>query len=90
MKAEFVGGHVKWTIESTDGNLSASDFVTVVTNCSMSPTGFDELFFRFVNDSRTHIEAYERAEKVHETILGKRRYSDYTSFAESKRQRLKK
>jgi hypothetical protein len=90
MKAEFTGGRVKWTIESTDGNISSSDFVTVVQNCTMSPAGFDELFFRFVNDSKTHVEAYERAEKVHETLLGKRRYSDYTSFAESKRVRLKK
>jgi hypothetical protein len=90
MKAEFTGGRVKWTIESTDRNVTSDDFVTVVSHCSMSAVGFDELFFRYVNDSKTHTEAYERAEKVHETLLGRRKYSDYDSFRVSKSQRLKK
>lgn len=83
-------GVVKWTIESTDGNLSQGDVVTVISNCAMSPKGFDELFFRFINESKTHVHAYERAEKVHEIMLGKRKYSDYDSYRKAKEQRLKR
>jgi hypothetical protein len=91
MKLEITKeGRVLWTIESTDGNLSQGDVVTVISNCSMNPKGFDELFFRFVNDSKTYVDAYERAEKVHETLLGRRKYSDYDSYREAKRIRLKK
>jgi hypothetical protein len=91
MKLEITKeGKVLWTIESTDGSLSQNDIVTVISNCSISPTGFDELFFQFVREEKTHVAAYERAERVHEIMLGKRKYSDYESFSEAKRKRLKK
>jgi hypothetical protein len=90
MKAEFMGGQVKWTIESTDGNVSASDFVTVVKNCSMSAEGFEELFYSYVPTSPTYTHAYERAETVHETLLSRRKYSDYDSFRKSKDTRNKR
>jgi hypothetical protein len=91
MKLEIIqGGTVKWTIESTDHNLSQGDIVAVFSSASMSATGFDELFFKFVNDSRTYTEAYERVEKVHEQLFNKRKYSDYNSYRNAKAIRLKK
>jgi hypothetical protein len=91
MKLEILkDGVVKWTIQPTDHNLSPHDIVAVISSVSMSPEGFDNLFFKFVNDSKTHKEAYERAEKVHETMFQRRKYSDYDSFSVSKSRRLKK
>jgi hypothetical protein len=78
MKQEiYQDGKLKMTLISTDG--SACDIVTMpkvlVKECSMSSTGFDELFFSFLKENVTHTQAYEQAEQVQ-----RRRYSSYESF----------
>lgn len=84
-------GNVKWTLESI-GTFTDDVIVlpkTIARGCSMTASGFDELFFDKLKTSSTHIEAYEKAEGIHESIFGKRRYKEYDSFRISKSQRLK-
>lgn len=93
MKQEiYQDGKHKLTIQSTDGDRC--DLVTlpklITKEASMSPRGFDELFFCFLGPGVTHVEAYEKAENVHQRYFDKPRYSDYDSFRKSKEQRLKK
>jgi hypothetical protein len=83
MKQEiYQDGKLKMTLISTDG--SACDIVTMpkvlVKECSMSSTGFDELFFSFLKENVTHTQAYEQAEQIHEHFFERRRYSSYESF----------
>ena len=89
MKAEIVNGGIKWTVEATDGTLTPDDLVSVTSSChvSMSSEGFERLFFKYVNCTETYVEAYEKAEAIHEKICGRRRYSDWDSFRVVKNRR---
>lgn len=41
---------------------------------------FLKMFDEVLPDCRTKLQAYEKAERLHEIILGDRRYSDFESF----------
>lgn len=75
-------GQLKYTITSTDG--SQCEIVTMpkvlVQNSSLSSEGFEEVFFSFLKGDASHKQAYERAEKLHESYFGKEKYSSYESF----------
>lgn len=82
----------KYTFVSTDG--SKDDIVTIsrdlLSNATMTAAGFEEVFFDETRTSATYVEAYEKVEVFHEEVFGKRKYSDYNSFRNSKSQRYKK
>lgn len=84
MKLEVTNGVVKWTVTSTD----EQEFV-VVGRCSMSPDAFDRVFNKF-RESNTNVDAYERAEILHENLVGERRYSCYESYLSSRSNRRRK
>ena len=83
MKVEITNGELKWTIEATDG-MTEKDFVSVVRSASMSTTKFIEMYYDYFSECKDHEQAYERIERLHENLLGKRKYSDYDSFRVSK------
>lgn len=84
MKLEISGGVLKYTIESTDGNLTGNEIVSVINNASLSNIKFIEKYYDYYAECKDHKEAYERIEKLHETLFGKRKYSDYDSFRVNK------
>ena len=83
---------MKYTFVSTDG--SKCDIVTVskdvLKNATLTAHGFEEVFFSEARTSSTYTEAYEKVEIWHEELFGKRKYSDYNSFRNTKTQRKKK
>lgn len=83
MKVEINNGELKWTIEATDG-ITEKDFVTVVRNASMSTNKFIEMYYDYFAECKDHEQAYDRMERLHENLLGRRKYSDYDSFRVSK------
>ena len=56
----------------------------------LSPTGFDERFWKNAKDFKTYKEAYEKTEQEFEKHFGKRKYSDYNSYTTSRNKRIKK
>ncbi len=90
MKVEIhQGGVLKWTIESTD-NISQNEFVSVIKNASMSSASFIKLYYDYYTEMQDHEGAYERVERLHENLLGRRRYSDYESFRSQKSYHMNK
>lgn len=83
MKLEISNGTLKWTIQSTDG-IREQDFVTVIQSASMSTVKFIEMYYDFYSEMKDHQQAYERIEKLHENLLGSRKYADYETFRSSK------
>ncbi len=83
MKLQVNNGTLTWTIESTDG-ISERDFVTVIKNSSISTVKFIEMYYDFYAETKDHQQAYERVERLHENLLGSRKYSDYDSFRSNK------
>lgn len=83
--------NIKYTFVSTDG--SKCEVVQVSTdllkNASLTADGFEQAFFTEARTSSTYMEAYEKVEVFHEELFGKRKYSDYNSFRNSKTQRNK-
>lgn len=51
---------------------------------------FDELVDQFLGIENTHKAAYERAEREHEKLTGRRRYGDHESYRVSRNRRIKK
>lgn len=84
----YQDGKLKWTIESIG---SPSDIVflpkSMANECSMSASGFDNIFYACMSGSKTNVEAYEKAEQIHVQYFEKRKYSSYESFAVSKSKR---
>jgi hypothetical protein len=56
----------------------------------LSPRGFDERFWKHSKDCKTYIEAYEKTEKEFHKHFGKRKYSDYNSYRNSRDKRIKR
>lgn len=83
MKLEIGNGRLTWTIQSTDG-IREQDFVTVIQNASMSTVKFIEMYYDYYTEMKDHQAAYERVERLHENLLGSRKYSDYDCFRSSK------
>lgn len=73
------------SIESTDGDV---DFAilpkSLVKNSVLSQKNFEDLYFKYMRDSKTNVEAYEKAEQVHEQYFDRRRYSSFDSFRTQK------
>jgi hypothetical protein len=88
----YENGKLKWTIEGTDRTILGGDITilpkSLAENCSLSASSFDDIFFTSLKDSTTHVEAYNKAEEVHEHYFNKRKYADYESFRISKSRRL--
>lgn len=72
-------GNVVITIEGV-GGANPADVVTVFSNSSISHDVFDSLFEKYLPESRTYTEAYERVESLHENLLGRRKYSNYACY----------
>ena len=89
MRLEVNNGVIKWTIEGTD-NVSEQDFVAVITNSSISTMKFIELYYDYYTETKDAKEAYDRVERLHENLLGKKKYNDYETFKSSKSQFMKK
>jgi hypothetical protein len=89
----YQNGRLLYSIESTD-SLSPTDIAVVSKNVlqksSISAEGFDDLFFDSLKESRSHKEAYFKAEEKHFNIFGTKRYTDFDSYRISKSNRLKK
>ncbi len=83
MRLEITNGVLKWTIESTE-NIREQDFVTVIKSASMSTVKFIEMYYDFYAETKDHQQAYERVERLHENLLGSRKYADYDSFRTNK------
>jgi len=90
----YENGKLKWTIEAIGAGISPNDITIIPTSiakgCTLSAASFDEVFMEKLRESKTHIEAYEKAEQLHESYFGKRKYSDHDSFKVSKSNRLKR
>lgn len=83
MKLEiFKDGKLYMTIEAVGGETE--DFVAIpkklVRHSMLSPQSFEDLFMKYVKTSPTYVEAYEKAEEVHEQYFDCRRYANYNSF----------
>ncbi len=89
MKLQISNGTLTWTIESTDG-IREQDFVTVIKSASMSTVKFIEMYYDYYAEMKDHRQAYERMEKLHENLLGSRKYSDYNVFKTAKSQFMNK
>jgi len=92
MKLElYRDGELYMSIESTSGDV---DFTilpkSIVLNSSLSPKSFDDLFLKCTKDMGTYVEAYNKAEQIHQDFFGVKKYSDYDSFRISKSNRIKR
>lgn len=56
----------------------------------LSAKGFDKLYFRYLAESQTAVEAYNKTEKVYKKHFLKNRYSSFESFRASKNRRVKR
>ena len=56
----------------------------------LSPNGFDKRFWKYAKESKTYTEAYEKTEIEHEKHFGKRKYSYYNSYRNSRDKRIKR
>lgn len=88
MKIElFREGELYLTIDYV-GLGSSDDLVvlpkSLVKDSFMSKQGFEELFYECLKNTKKNIDAYEKAEEIHEQYFEKRRYSSYESFSEVK------
>lgn len=77
----YQNGQLKFTIQEIG---MPSDFIVipreVTKTCTMNAEGFKEIFFTCLKTSKTHAEAYEKAEEIHSQYFNERKYSGYTSF----------
>lgn len=91
MKLElYRDGKLEWTFETTDGANDIVALPRVIANeCSMSFTAFENIFTSYIGTSKTNLEAYHRAEEKHIEILGRKKYSDYLSFLNTRSQKRK-
>ena len=71
---------IKAEREKVEAELSAMDPLSPEVRHFLSFEGFAELFLRMRDLYPTQLEAYERLEDFYITIIGKRRYSEYSSF----------
>lgn len=89
MKLElYQDGRLVVSIEPV-GDVVSGDFTilpkSILIGGSLSTETFSELFFKCVKESETYLEAYEKAEEIHEQYFNRRRYSCYESFSRAKK-----
>jgi hypothetical protein len=88
----YANGKLLYSITGTD-DFKPEEVVIVtrklIENATMTAEGFDDLFFEKLKDSRTHVEAYDKAEQKHFDTFGHNKYRDFDSFRVSKSKRLK-
>lgn len=87
----YKNGKLLYTISSTDCMDTDIAIVSksVIQKASLSPEAFDDVFTSFIKESRTHEEAYCKAEEYHLKIFSSTKYSGYESFRVSKSRRFK-
>lgn len=66
--------------ERVEAELKSMDPLSPEVRNFLSLEGFAEFFLRMRDLYPTQLEAYERLEDFYITIIGKRRYSEYSSF----------
>lgn len=59
-------------------------------NTEMTRYAFFRLFEEFESESEKKIDAYEKAERIHEIIFGFRKYSSYNTFKSVKSHHVQK
>lgn len=86
----YQNGKLLYSITSTDGREDVAIVSkSVIQKASLSPEAFDDVFTSFIKESRTHEEAYCKAEEYHLKIFSSTKYSGYESFRVSKSRRFK-
>lgn len=86
----YQNGKLLYSIASTDGREDVAIVSkSVIQKASLSPEAFDDVFTSFIKESRTHEEAYCKAEEYHLKIFSSTKYSGYESFRVSKSRRFK-
>lgn len=83
MKLEiFKDGKLFMTVHSPDAE--PEDFIALpkrfVRHSILSPQSFEDLFFQCNKTAKSYVEAYEKAEEIHEKYFERRRYANYDSF----------
>lgn len=66
--------------EKVEAELSAMDPLSPEVRHFLSFEGFAELYLRMRDLYPTQLEAYERLEDYYINMMGKRRYSEFSSF----------
>lgn len=96
----FQDGKLKLRLEGVGSSFSSDDIMVlpkaIADKCVMRAPAFDELFYSALRENFPHItnitheQAYNKAEKIHEQYLGKRRYENFESFRRSRDRRIAK
>lgn len=89
MKLElFQDGKLVVSIEPV-GNIASGDFTilpkSILTGVKLSPESFEDLFIKQINNTNSRMEAYHKAEEIHQEYFGVRRWSCYESFSRSRK-----
>jgi hypothetical protein len=89
MKFElFRDGSLWMTIETMGGDVDLAILPkSVIKGSSLSSESFEELFFKCMKETHSNVQAYEKAEEIHEEYFSTRRYSSYDSFRTQKNKR---
>lgn len=93
MKIELYRDGKLWMSVQSVGIGSEDDIAVLpkrlIKGSSLSHESFENLFFSFMKDCDTNVEAYERTESKHEEFFETRKYSSYDSFRKVQSTRLK-
>jgi hypothetical protein len=86
----YKDGKLMYTLTSTDGKEDiAIVSKEIISKSSLSPQAFDDVFTGFISSSKTHEEAYCKAEEYHASVFSSNKYNSYDSFRIAKSRRLK-
>jgi hypothetical protein len=83
MKLElYRNGELYMVIEAVGQDIGDFTIIpkSIIQGSSLSHSSFEELFFKCTRETKTYVEAYEKAEQIHEEYFDKRRYASYDSF----------
>jgi hypothetical protein len=84
----FQDGKLIVSIEPV-GDVVTGDFTilpkSILTGGSLSAKTFSDLFYKCIKETSTYLEAYEKAEEIHEQYFDRRRYSCYESFSRARK-----
>lgn len=86
MKLElFRDGNLYMSIEAVGDDVEFAILPkSIVNESELSPKSFKELYFKCIRESNTtYVDAYEKAEQIHEQYFSKRKYSSWDSFRNS-------
>lgn len=96
----YQDGKLKAKLENVGTGFQSEDIVVlpaaIAKNVIMTSKSFEDLFYEYLKENFphatniTHEQAYNKAERIHEQYLGKRRYKNFESFRMSRDQRMTK